>query len=132
MAKKFTAQSLIDAENEAIDCLTITATTDWLPENYIGKRKRRNLRAVVNQSKRCNKKLWQDPNEISVKFDDSQNVVCGTPERMARLSKYSENAANESPIDYNANDDRLYRKELVFCEAMVRAGIFESDDFTGE
>ena len=124
---KTVEQMLKDAEQTVIDCLLVP--NEWLPESYRGKKSHRKLRSVVNEAKRRKRNLFKEDREVSVKFDNNRNVVAARPGRLAVLEKYAADVAAGKEIDYDINEDRLYRNQLDFCTAAIKAGVFEADEF---
>lgn len=117
---------LNEIETAVIDCIEVPR--EWLPERYQGKRKMRKLSAVVAQAKREKKNLFRDPRDISVKFDDDRNIVKGTTERLATLEKYAAMVEAGIEIAYDENDDMLYKRQVEFYGAAIKAGAVDSDD----
>lgn len=103
------------AEQTVIDAILVPQ--EWLPESYRGKRSHRKLSSVVKQFDRQAPKSVREPDEVSVKFDDKQRITSATPERLARLEKYREAIQSGGEIEYDVNDDKLYRKQLNFMGA---------------
>lgn len=97
---------------EAID-----VPKEWLPESYRGERSHRNLWSVEKEYRRRIKEKEVDPHSVSVKIKDGE-IREGTPERLERLENYANDVANERDIDYNVNEDRLYRNQQAFAEAI--------------
>lgn len=116
--------------NAIIDMLMVPA--EWLPESYRGKKKMRKLRSVVNESKRRQKTAWKPDREVSVKFDSDRNITSARPGRLAVLEKYAADVAAGREIQYDVDEDKLYRVQLDFVSAGIKAGMFEVDEFESD
>jgi hypothetical protein len=110
---------LKELETEIRNVLEIPS--EWLPENYRGKRKTRKLSSVYNQLKRSDSKLDRDPREVR-----------GSKEREAVLAKYARMAEQNLELEFDSNEDSLYTNQLTFCGAMVKAGLMDQEDFDNE
>lgn len=122
-------QAFNDFSEAIIDMLMVPAS--WLPESYRGKKKMRKLRSVVNEAKRRQKTAWKPDREVSVKFDADRNITSARPGRLEVLEKYAAAVEAGEPIEYNEDEDKLYRKQLDFVAAGVKAGMIdpiEDDD----
>ena len=53
-------------------------------------------------------------------------------EKAERLEKYAAQYEAEGKFDYDVNEHKLYHNEQSFCSGLLRAGIFEADDFDSE
>jgi len=53
-------------------------------------------------------------------------------EKAERLEKYAAQYEAEGKIDYDINEDRLYKNEQSFCSGLLKAGIIDADDLTEE
>tara|TARA_Y100001951_G_C11037579_1_gene128416 strand:- start:30 stop:365 length:336 start_codon:yes stop_codon:yes gene_type:complete len=53
-------------------------------------------------------------------------------EKAERLEKYAAQYEAEGKIDYDVNEDRLYRNDMSFCSGLLKAGIIEADDLIEE
>jgi hypothetical protein len=114
------------AEQAVIDAIMVPS--EWLPEAYRGKRSERKLSSVVKQAKRKRKNLFKEPREISVKFDSDRKVTSATPERLAILERYADCIERGVEIDYDVNEDKLYRANLEFAGAAMKAGWFGEEE----
>lgn len=93
----------------------------WLPESYRGKRSTRKLSSIYEQLKRSDSKFDRDPREVR-----------GSKERMAVLDRYAKMAEQNLELEFDTNEDALYTNQVVFCGAMVKANIMDSEDFENE
>lgn len=113
--------------NAIIDMLMVPA--EWLPESYRGKKKMRKLRSVVSEAKRRHKTMFRPDREVSVKFDADRNITSARPGRLEVLEKYAAAVEAGEEIQYDVNEDKLYRAQMDFAGAALKAGVFEADDF---
>jgi len=102
-------------ENLAIDMISVP--TSWLPESYRGKSETRKLRSVVNE---CNRrsKVQKDERATPARVNDDHVITYGSPVRLAVLDKYAADVEAGRDIDYDCDNDRLYRNQAAFCDAM--------------
>ena len=110
---------LKELETEIRNAFDVPA--EWLPESYRGKRKTRKLSSVYNQLKKSNSDFDRDPREVR-----------GSKERKAAIEKYAKMAEQNLELEFDSNEDTLYTNQLVFCGAMVKAGIMDLEDFENE
>jgi hypothetical protein len=110
---------LKELETEIRNVLEIPS--EWLPENYRGKRKTRKLSSVYSQLKRSDKNFDRDP-----------RAVRGSAERQAVLDRYAKMAEQNLELEFDSNEDALYNNQLTFCGAMVKAGLMDQEDFDNE
>jgi len=48
-----------------------------------------------------------------------------------RIERYSLNAAAGEPIEYDVNEDKLYRNQQAFVGGMVNSGMIDEEDLEG-
>jgi hypothetical protein len=124
-------QKMFNAMSEAVvDALMVPAS--WLPESYRGKKSSRKLRSVVSEAKRRRRNLFKEDREVSVKFDAKRNITDARPGRLAVLEKYRADVEAGREIEFDVNEDKLYRFEQAWCGAMLAAGVIEPDAFDEE
>ena len=122
-----TEEALEYGKELVIDAIMVP--TEWLPESYQGKRSSRKLRSVVSEAKRRHKNLFKPEREVSVKFDENRNVISNPEsERLATIDKYRAAVEAGEEIEYDVNEDKLYRNQLDWVSAAVRAGMFADDE----
>ena len=114
--KKMTiGQTLLNELNAAIE-ESFEVSNASLPEAFRGKRKARSLASIAKQI--C-------------KADGPQRDPRGKrgSARLQTLELYAKMAETEQPLQFQPNEDLLYRAELRFAEVLIRVGVLSADDF---
>jgi len=133
MSEKTANQLFAELNAAIVDCLMVPSS--WLPENYRGVRSMRKLRSVVNQFRRENKKLFRPGREVNVTFervDGERRIAFARPERLACLDSYASDVDAKREIQFDVDEDRLYRRQLEFLGAMVAGGIIDAEELEEE
>lgn len=117
-----------ELDNAIANCLGFT--NEALPQRYHSKRdKVQSIARIVAKAKRHDSNLFKEDREVSVKFDKRGNVKKARQGRLDILNAYRSMIDNEQPIEYDINEDKLYRNQVAFCGAMIRSGQFDADEF---
>ena len=89
-------------ENAVIDCFMVPK--EWLPESYQGKRSHRSLKSVVKQARKRG--------AIETEHQELKRI------KAEKIAKYRENIENGVEIQYEIDDNKLYRNQMTFCTLM--------------
>ena len=97
----------------------IWVATDLLPERYHDNREGGSTLERVERiyNKEVAPVINADPREKSVVLSDGV-IQHGSQVRIDILNKYREDVAAERDIEYDVNEDRLYRNQQAFASAM--------------
>lgn len=108
-------QTLLNELNVAIE-EAFEVSNASLPEGFRGKRKTRSLASIAKQLR---------------KADGPQRDPRGKKgaARLQTLELYAKMVETEQPLEFEPNEDLLYRAELRFAEVLIRVGILSADDF---
>ena len=100
---------------------SIWIPNDMLPEAYQDNREGgKSLERLEKQSAEEEKKRTAeetDTREKSVIIHEGK-IMSDNPSRLAVLDRYQAMASVEGNIEYETNEDKLYRNQLVFAEAI--------------
>jgi hypothetical protein len=105
-----------------------------LPASFQGKRKTRSLASIANQLDKKSKKV-KDPRAKSVKFETingERKITKATAERLRTIEAYAKMAEANNALEFDCNEDRLYRAQLNFCSMLVKTGILSEEDFEND
>lgn len=108
---------LIANLNKAIE-MAIDVPNCLLPEEFHSVRGYRSLRSV--------KRMAKIKDEVESKHKREKR------EKAKRIAAYAANLAQGKEIEYIADEERLYNNQINFCNAMVKVGLLEADDFIEE
>ena len=105
-----------------------------LPASFQGKRKTRSLASIANQIRKKDK-TPKDPRAKSIKFETvngERKTTKATKERLQTIEAYAKMAEANNALEFDCNEDRLYRAELNFCSMLVKVGILSQEDFEND
>jgi len=123
-----TPQEIISKLNDAKNGIytkaeleSIWIPNDMLPEAYQDNREGgKSLERLEKQSAEEEKKRTAeetDTREKSVIIHDGK-IMSDNPSRLAVLDRYQAGVVDESEIQYETNEDKLYRNQLTFAAAI--------------
>tara|TARA_R110000744_G_scaffold86062_1_gene168263 strand:- start:361 stop:759 length:399 start_codon:yes stop_codon:yes gene_type:complete len=123
-----TPQEIISKLNDAKNGIytkaeleSIWIPNDMLPEAYQDNREGgKSLERLEKQSAEEEKKRTAeetDTREKSVIIHDGK-IMSDNPSRLAVLDRYQAGVADEREIQYETNEDKLYRNQLTFAAAI--------------
>ena len=95
-------EELKKLEDAVIDCFMVP--NEWLPEAYQGKRSHRSLKSVVKQARKRG--------AIETEHQELKRI------KAEKIAKYRENIENGVEIQYEIDDNKLYRNQMTFCTLM--------------
>ena len=99
---------LKNLENAVIECLMVP--NELLPESYQGKRSHRSLKSVVKEAQKR-----------GVLESEHKKLKRTKAEKIALYREYVENGLE---IEWQTDDNKLYRNQMCFAELM---GVFDED-----
>ncbi len=132
--KKMTIADQIFAELDRAIEDSFEVACESLPASFQGKRKARSLGSIANQIRKKDGKI-KDPRAKSVKFETvngQRKITKATKERLQTIEAYAKMAEANNALEFDTNEDRLYRAELNFCAMLVKVGILNEEDFEND
>lgn len=109
--------NLIADLNRAIE-KAIDVPNSLLPVEFHSQRGYRSLSAI--------KRIAKIKDEVESKHKKEKR------EKAARILSYSVSVSKGEEITYLIDEDKLYAKQLTFCNVAVKMGLLDSDDFDME
>ena len=95
-------------EDAVIDCFVVPK--EWLPEAYQGKRSHRSLKSVVKEAQ---KRGAIESDHKRLKRTKAEKIAI-----------YRENVENGVEIDWQIDDNKLYKNQMCFAQLM---GVLDED-----
>ena len=95
-------EELKKLEDAVINCFVVPK--EWLPESYQGKRSHRSLRSVVKEA--------QKRGVIETEHAKLKRL------KAEKIAIYRENVENGVEIDWQIDDNKLYKNQMCFAQLM--------------